>query len=347
VGIARINPLVDPLWQQLVDRPGGSVFHSAEWLRVLADTYGFEVAALIALDDAGRPKAGIPYCRIADMLGERIATLPFSDYCDPLVENPDDWEHLMARLAAERLPITMRPLHNELPLSDERLTLARQAKWHGMDLRPDLDAHWSRLPDSAKRAIRKARDSGVAVRAAEGREELRTFFDMHLGIRKYKYRLLAQPYRFFESIWQQFMETGRGRLMLATYREQVIGGVLFLEWDDTLYYKFNASAPGDLPHRPNDLLMWEGIQYGKARGLDSMDLGLSDWDQEGLIRYKRKYATEEKAISFLKHTPPGCRAHQDGSARELLGQLTGLLTDKSVPDAVTDRAGELLYRFFA
>lgn len=42
--------------------------------------------------------------------------------------------------------------------------------------------------------------------------------------------------------------------------------------------------------------MWQGIQYGKAKGYTHLDFGLSDWDQEGLVRYKRKFATTDLSI---------------------------------------------------
>ena len=345
--VVCIDPLADPHWQQLVERRESSVFHSPAWLTVLVETYGFETGALVLLDAAGEPRAGLPFCRIDDVLGERIAALPFSDYCDPLVGTREEWDALADTLLARGCPVTLRPLHADVPLADGRFAHPKQAKWHAIDLRPGLEAHWSRLHDSAKRNIQKAERGGVRVRAAEGPDDLQTFFELHLGVRKHKYRLLAQPYRFFENIWAGFIAPGRGRLSLAVREDQVIGGVLFLEWKDTLYYKFNASAPDDLGHRPNDLLMWEGITYGKARGLTSMDLGLSDWDQEGLIRYKRKFATDEKTISFLKHVPRDWQAPASGQLSVLLGQLTGLLTDESVPDSVTDRAGDLLYRLFA
>ncbi|MDP8924331.1 MAG: GNAT family N-acetyltransferase [Chloroflexota bacterium] len=346
MSVVCIDPLVDPRWQRLVDRHASSVFHSPAWLKVLVDTYGFETGALVLLDGGGEPRAGLPFCRVDDLMGERLAALPFSDYCDPLVSTREEWDALAGVLLARGCPVTLRPLHNAIPSADERFAHLKQAKWHGVDLRPDLEAHWARLHDSARRAIQKAERGGVQVRAAAGPEELRAFFELHLGVRKHKYRLLAQPYRFFENIWAGFVATGHGRLSLAVHEEQVIGGVLFLEWKDTLYYKFNASAPNDLGLRPNDLLMWEGIKYGKARGLTSLDLGLSDWDQEGLIRYKRKFATDEKTISFLKYVPDGWQVPAGGQLGPLLGQLTELLTDADVSDRVTDRAGDLLYRFF-
>jgi CelD/BcsL family acetyltransferase involved in cellulose biosynthesis len=341
-----IDPTTDPLWQNLVTRQKSSVFHSPAWARVLAETYGWEPQAQVLLDDAGEPRAGLPFCRIADMISERIVSLPFSDYCDPLAGSDDEWNHLVEGLLAEGLPIAARCLHNSIPLTDERFALVKQAKWHGVDLRRDLDTIWGQIHESARRAIRKAQKEGVEVRIAQGQEELRAFFEMHLGIRKYKYRLIAQPYSFLENIWRQFMEKQSGALMLAYHGDTVIGGTLYLEWNDTLYYKFNASARGDLPYRPNDLLTWEGIKYGKSRGYSNFDFGLSDWDEEGLLRYKRKFATEEKAISFLRFAPDGPPSQREQQARSLLNQLTDLFTEESVPDDVTARGGDLLYRFF-
>jgi lipid II:glycine glycyltransferase (peptidoglycan interpeptide bridge formation enzyme) len=233
-----------------------------------------------------------------------------------------------------------------VPLADERFSLFKEAKWHGLDLRPDLEALWRGMHDSTHRAIRKSQREGLVVRVAQSEDELRAFFEMHLRIRKYKYGLLAQPYSFFQNIWRHFLTAQHGFLLLALCEDKIIAGDLFLEWKDTLYYKFNASLPGDLSHRPNDLLIWEGIQRGKNRGLKFLDFGLSDIDQEGLIRYKRKFGTEEKTISFLRHEPNGGPTAVEKEMRALLGKLTNQFTNHLVPDPVTERAGEDLYRLF-
>jgi CelD/BcsL family acetyltransferase involved in cellulose biosynthesis len=330
-----------------VDQVPSGVFHSPSWIQVLTDTYGWEASAYVLLDDQGEPKAGIPYCRITDMLGERIVALPFSDYCDPLVTDVESWRSLVDRLVPEQHPINVRCLHNDLPLGDERFALVKQAKWHRLDLRPDLDTLWHAMHDSTQRAIRKSQREGVTVRVAQSEQELRFFFEMHLKVRKYKYGLLAQPYSFFQNIWRHFVDQQHGFLLLAISEDRIVAGDFFLDWKDTLYYKFNASLPGDLSHRPNDLLIWEGIQQGKNRGLTYLDFGLSDIDQEGLVRYKRKFGTEEKTISFLRHEPNGGPTPAEKEMRSLLAKLTNRFTDKSVPDSVTERAGEDLYRLFS
>jgi CelD/BcsL family acetyltransferase involved in cellulose biosynthesis len=346
MSVISIDPRVDPLWRSLVDQVPSSVFHSPDWIRVLTDTYGWCARAQMLLDDQGRPQAGIPFCRIADVFGKRIVALPFSDYCDPLVGDPQAWSLLTEGLFREYCPILMRCLHNSVPLGDKRFALVKQARWHGVDLRPELDALWQGMHDSSRRAIKKSQREGVAIRVAESEADLRAFFEMHLKVRKYKYGLLAQPFRFFQNIWRHFVQAQRGFILLAVHEDKIVAGDFFLEWKDTLYYKFNASNPDGLSHRPNDLLTWEGIKHAKARGLSFLDLGLCDWDQEGLARYKRKFGAEERTISFLQHSPNGPSPPPQKELRDLLGQLTQRFTDRSVPDLVTEKAGEDLYRLF-
>ena len=344
--VVCVDPRNDLLWRKLVDQAPSDVFHSPSWIQVLTDTYGWDAHAYVILDDRGEPCAGIPFCRITDIFGERIVALPFSDYCDPIANDPNAWRVLVDQLLREHRLIIVRCLHSNLPLADERFSAFKQAKWHGLDLRPELGAIWNAMHDSTHRAIRKSQREGLVVRLAQSEDELRAFFEMHLKIRKYKYGLLAQPYSFFQNIWRRFVEAQQGFLLLALCGDKIVAGDLFLECKDTLYYKFNASLPGDLSHRPNDLLIWEGIQRGKNRGLKLLDFGLSDIDQEGLVRYKRKFGTEEKTISFVRHEPNGGPTAAEKEMRALLGKLTTRFTDQLVPDLVTEKAGEDLYRLF-
>jgi CelD/BcsL family acetyltransferase involved in cellulose biosynthesis len=187
----------------------------------------------------------------------------------------------------------------------------------------------------------------VSVRRGETEADMRTFYDLHLRVRKYKYGLLAQPYRFFHSIWEQFLAPGHGVLLLASVGDRVVSGVVFLEWQGVLYYKFNASHLDHLAARPNDRVLWEGIRYARERGLQRVDFGLTDADQDGLVRYKRKYATEEKTITLLRHNPPGSPSARDQRARDMLRELTRVVTDQSVPDAVSEQVGDVLYRYFS
>ena len=96
-----------------------------------------------------------------------------------------------------------------------------------------------------------------------------------------------------------------------------------------------------------NIASWEGIEFGRRRGLRYLDFGLSDSEQEGLVRYKRKFATEEREIYFFEHPPQGSPSEADQAIRALLPQLTEIFVDERVPDEITERAGDLLYQFFS
>jgi CelD/BcsL family acetyltransferase involved in cellulose biosynthesis len=343
VEVVDVPAVSHPLWQTLVTQRRSDVFHSPAWASVLTDTYGFEVRARV-LHQEGQPLAGLAVVTVDDHLGRRHVSLPFSDFCDPLVDDAAQLRGLMADLLSGPDAVTIRRRFGDYPMVPELSEVSRFA-WHGIDVTADIDSLWAGIDPGARRAIRKAEAAGLTVRAATSPDEVRAFFAMHMAVRKHKYRLLSQPWRFFESIWDRFLSIGDGVLMLAELDGRPIGGVLFLSWRDTLYYKFNASDLGNLAVRPNDLVLWEGMKWAHERRLELIDLGVSDLDQPGLIRYKQKYASREGHVT-VHRKPPDRITPGTGEARALLGEMTALFVDPSVSDTITERAGEVLYRFF-
>jgi CelD/BcsL family acetyltransferase involved in cellulose biosynthesis len=345
--VIDINPCKNPVWELLLSKYNSDVFHSPHWLRGIANTYDFNIRALVIVDEENRPLAGIAYHQAEAMLGSRISSLPFSDFADPLVKTAEEWNVLATELLNKNQEVTFKCLHNDIPLNDSRLTVAGHAKWHCINLETDADVLWNNIHSTGRRAIRKAQNNKITTRIAESKKELRAFFELHLRIRKYKYHLLAQPYAFFENIWDNFVEQGNGALFLAIHDGQIIGGVFFLVWNNRFYYKFNASDASNIELRPNDLVIWEASKYGINKGYFYLDLGLSSIEQEGLIRYKRKFSTDEKTITFLKSASVDASSEVPRQLRVLLPQLTKLFVAESIPDEITEKSGELLYRYFA
>lgn len=344
--LVRVDPLTSDRWLDLVTKSRSDVFHSPAWHRVLNESYGLEPVGRIILDAAGQPRSGIVTCEIDDIRGRRISGLPFSDYCDPLVDSLEHWRRLVADLP-DGLPSRFRCLHNDVPLSDAAMEVTGTAYWHAIDLGPSLEQIWAGLKGGARTRIRKAEESGVKIRISTTVDAVRAFFEMHLSVRKHKYGYLAQPYRFFQSIKRNFMDAGDGAILLAELGGEPIGAVLLLTWGGRAYYKFNASRPDRLAGRPNDMLMWHCIRFAKERGMMTLDLGLSDADQPGLIRYKRKFSTQEGTISFLQRPGTIPQGQNQAEIGQLLNALTSIFTSDEVSEEATERAGDLLYRYFA
>lgn len=343
--LIELNPITHPLWRALIMQQPSLVFHTPMWLQVIAETYQFALRALVLVEDE-KPVAGVAFGHVQDAFGDRLVTLPFSDFGDPIVDSAEQWQQLSQALVQFGHPIKLRTLHNTLPLDDPHFEQTARARWHGIDLTRGKDALWSNLHHSARRAIRKAEKRGATVRQSTTLDDMMTFYYFHVDVRKHKYGMVAQPRVFFEQIWQELIQAGHGFVLIAEVDDEPIAATLFLHWQNTLTYKFNASSRASLEFRPNDLIIWHGIQTGIELGLERFDFGLSDWDQDGLVRYKRKFATEEKTIHFLKHTPTAWQPTAAQPLRSLFPQLTDLFTDPSVPPEITAKAGDLLYRYF-
>jgi len=339
----------DPRYAAFVARHAyASLFTSPPWLQALEAAYGFTIEiAAVARD--GQLAAAMPYCRIDDLRGPRLVAPPFSDYGDPLVEDPADLARLLDHLAGHDRGLRLRTLRNPLPVLDPRLAATGEAFWHGVDLGLSLDALWAGLDGSARQNSRKAERSGVTVRIGNEVADLELFHAMHAHLRKTKYRMLAQPFALFTAIRERFTAPpGRAEdvaVVVAEADGQPIAGILLILWQGTAYYKFNASF--DTRLRPNELLTWHAIRYAKTLGCELFDFGISDTDQPGLVRYKRKFATEEKLMRQLAMPAArGPAAHEQAAGRTL-GRLTELFTRPDVPDHVTREAGDALYRYFA
>ncbi len=97
-GVYAIDPLHDARWPEFVCRhPNASVFHTRGWLRALQTTYGYEpVVFTTSAPDEGLTNA-LLFCVVRSWLtGSRLVSLPFSDHCEPLVEDADQFRALFS-----------------------------------------------------------------------------------------------------------------------------------------------------------------------------------------------------------------------------------------------------------
>ena len=338
------DPRSDPRWRQLALGPHGSVFTSPPWIDAVCATYGFSPIGTIRLGWDGQPRAGLAWVPISDIRGDRLASLPFCDRADPLLDDQVDWKALVDGVITAGAPLTLRCFDTSVAAGDTRFDRVGTAAWHGTPLAGSAEEVRRRLSQHARRNISISEREGVRVEAHTEAEAIRRFHGLHVALRKRKYRLLAQPVELFDRIWNAFAVDDAIVTMLAFTGDELIAGAVFLTWGDTLYYKFGASLHAHLALRPNDAIFWAGIRWGVKGGARLLDWGLSDLDQPGLIAYKRKWATEERQIVTLR--AGGEQARSNPEAGLMLGELTRLFTEDSVPDDVTRQAGALLYRYF-
>lgn len=99
----KLDPIRDPRWPAfLAGHPLASVFHSPGWLLALQRTYRYEPLAFTTSAPGQSLRNGIVFCQVNSWItGTRLVSLPFSDHCQPLIEDPDDAAALYEEIAGE------------------------------------------------------------------------------------------------------------------------------------------------------------------------------------------------------------------------------------------------------
>jgi CelD/BcsL family acetyltransferase involved in cellulose biosynthesis len=340
--IERI-PVDDARWSAfLADRHDCGPFHHPAWSRLLSSCYGFSAFVLADVDDRGFIRQGIPLVEVGGRLQKRgWVSLPYSDYVPALVTRSADQADFWAGVeqASRDARVDYVQVRDSLP---ERDAFQQQNDViHLLELDADPDAAFKRFHKMAVRGIRRAQRDGVTIRRAERREDLtEAFYRLHLITRR-RQGSPIQPKRFFRMLWDQFISDGMGQVLLAYRGPEPIAATVFLGWKQTLIYKFSASNPAALNHRPNHLIIWCAIEDACVGGMRVLDFGRSDIENVGLREFKTRWGATESPLLYTTLTA-GAHAHQAGHAPRLLQTVI-----RRSPPIVCRAAGELLYRYAA
>jgi CelD/BcsL family acetyltransferase involved in cellulose biosynthesis len=338
-----IDPIADPEWLAFLERsPSAEIFHHPRWLELLRSQYGYELTACCVGNGRGI-EAGIPIARIESRLtGRRLVSLPFSDICSPLVASDADPSALQAlgpALAgqAERsgLELTVRAPLPSAPGSFVENGFFR----HLLPLAEDPAEVEQRYSKSQiKRGIKKAKREELRAERRTDPAALDAFYALHVRTRR-KLGVPTQPKRFIRR-FEELFAAGLGFVELVHDRDRPIAAAVFLTYNGTITYKYGASDVQRLAKRPNNLLFSEVIRWACDSGLETLDFGRTEGDNEGLRSFKRSWGAEEVELSYTHF----CE-REPSSDPGLRDRVVGTTIRRS-PPFVSRLVGEALYRHF-
>ena len=296
-----VNPLDEPCWNGwILEHEGATVFHTAEWARVLAECYGYSGWCGV-LKDAGRVVALLPVIEVASLLtGRRGVSLPFSDECgallgegvrlesvvEPMREfgREHGWDYLELRGGAESIP--------DAVVSEEFLM-------HTLALEGEEEGQFRKLKGSHRRNIQKARREGVEIHRLQTREAIDEYYALHCLTRRGQ-GVPPQPRRFFHLIHEHVIAPGHGFVLLAQFGGRRVAGGVFFQFGHKALYKFGASDPAFQHLRANSLLMWEAICQFRRAGMTQFSFGRTAPQHTGLLQFKRGWGAEEVRMAYYR-----------------------------------------------
>ena len=339
------SELVDPTttsdWDhQVLGHHKANVFHSAAWARVLMKTYNHRptylrcyqgnhliaLVPLMELQSLFRPRRGI--------------SLPFSDYCDPLLFEPAS-EGLvfreLCRVSTERNWKYLELRGSGCVPPDGVPAVSFYS--HQISLKDGFLGAASSFHPSVGRALRKARRSDqLSVEIDDSESAMRTFFPL-LALTRRRHGLPPQPLAFFLHIQREILAKKMGFIVLVRLLGKPIAAMVFFHWGRTALYKFGASDKHFQEHRPNNLAMAAAIQRLTEVGSETLHFGRSSLSNAGLRRFKLTWGATEGALHYYRYSM--------GTAQweTTLDRTEGVYTKifKHMPLAFNRVAGRLIY----
>ena len=342
-GVYVIDPLHDARWQEFVRRhPNASVFHSSGWLQALQGTYGYEPVAFTTSAPYEKLTNAFLFCVVRSWLtGSRLVSLPFSDHCEPLVEDITQFTKLCAHVEAlgrkQRWRyVEMRSKNSSLGF-DDGFMMSMTYRWHRLDIRPSLDTlHKGFHRNCVRRKIRRAEREALSYEGGRSESLLQQFYGLFVQTRLRKH-LPPQPFE-----WFQKLVACMGKdvcIRVASKDNRPIAGILTLDHGKRMFYKYGGSDPKFNNLGATPMLFWQAIKEAKAAGMEELDLGRADLDNQGLITFKERWSATSSTLTTwrapLVTTSPSFEHIKVRLAKEACARL---------PDRVLTLAGRLLYR---
>jgi len=349
VPVYKIEPLCDHRWEDFLDsEPGASVFHTTGWLEALHRTYGYQPIVYTTSSPGTKLRNGVVFCQIESWLtGRRLVSLPFSDYCEPLVDSPDDLQLIWDELTAEKnRGKTWRyiEVRSTAPLKAKSSLFHSTCEYaiHRLDLNPSLDQLFNAFhKDSTQRKIRRAEREGLKYEDGRSESLLLSFYQL-LVVTRRRLGIPPQPLQWFRYLIASLGEALRIRVAFKESRP--IAAILTLRRNGALVYKYGCSNANFHNLGGMHLLLWRSIQEAKEAGLNVFDFGRSDCNNEGLILFKERWGARRSAATYSRYTTS---AHSPDSYRPSEAHWSLQIVKHActhAPRRLLSMAGGILYK---
>ena len=180
----------------------------------------------------------------------------------------------------------------------------------------EVESLWHAYNKRVRGAVRKAEKSGVIVTDTDSEKDLSAFYDMYLMTVK---RLGGTPKP--RALMQTLLQRKIAKLAIATYRDTIIAGLLYLRFNKTVTLWCEASVPAFLKYRPNNAIFHHIITQACHDQYEWVDFGASPPENTGLIAHKEQYrAVRTDFASYTKIVSPFKRAlwtKSEGALRQI------------------------------
>ena len=336
-----INPLEEENWNNLlISTPGCSFFHTSNWADVLSKSYNYKPFYLCARKENTFISL-LPVMEVNSALtGRRGVCLPFTDTCEPVAENAQQFQKLFDQ--AVSLGKKQKWKYLEIRGGEKYLSAKKPSQlfWgHTLDLSCAQQQLFSNLRDSTRRNIKKAQNENINVTISTSPQSMMDFYRLNTMTRR-KHGLPPQPYKFFQHLHNQVIARDMGFIATAFLRDCAIAANVYLNFGKEVIYKYGASDKAFQHLRANNLVMWEAIKWSIDQGFAKLYFGRTEPENEGLMQFKAGWGVKPYKIYYYRYDLQKNGFAVDHS--EINPFFTKLFSKLPLP--VLEIMGRILYR---
>ncbi len=335
----KISLLTINQWQSYVEsQTNSSIFHHRNWLELLSEQYGFEIRIPALIVDR-KIRAAIPLLQTQNLRSKKkLISLPFTDYLPVLSADGLATDELCQLINQEY----QEKFETVVIRADETVAgLEHQSQHVRHELATDfpMEKIETSFASPIRRNLRKSERQDLVFHKRSDIEAINIFYRLHVLTRK-KLGVPVQSKKYFLGFYEKLIKSGLGYLGVVSKQNVPIAAVVLLGFNGRLVYKYAASDPTALEHRPNDWLVYNAIRLASEEGYRFFDFGITGKNQHGLRRFKSKWGAAESEIfySYIVGQPN----IDDGQSRAM--QFASVVIKRS-PTLVCRALGKAFYKY--
>jgi CelD/BcsL family acetyltransferase involved in cellulose biosynthesis len=288
-------------WRAFAVRYAGSPLQHPAWLDTVTGSYRLRARIMAHTDSQGSILAGLPMIRSKLPWRNRWTSLPFTDTLEPVAVDKTHRDELLIAVAehADAEPIVVRT-HAALPgwFSRQVGTVQVIELSNGAEgVLRGADAHHRRSVNRAHRP-----EVGLIAKPITGRSE---FLGASLDLIAQSRRRLGaptQPRRYWSRVWE--LHERDEALTIGVYLgDKLVANGIFIIGSDHAVYKYGASDLATRRSRASFLMFATAFDRMAARGVKSMDFGITDLHNASLRQFKARWGGEEQPAHFSATDP--------------------------------------------
>ncbi len=271
VTISELTTALRPLWDEYVCRaPAGLPTHLSAWRDVLARTYGYQTAYLLALE-GDRPVGVLPLFLVASRLMGRTATTMPGGLC---ADSPAVAAQLIAQgqEQARTWGAARFRLHDTRQCwPGEWRTSTHHEHWL-VELCGGPAVLWERLDGNLRRQVRKARRNQLSIEIGRSPQLQADFYEV---FSRFTHQAGTPVFgrAFLAAVVEAFPDSHS--IAVVRHESRPVAAYFQLEMGRRMTGLWGAALHQYLALRPVHLALWSIMKDAAERGFTCLDMGRS------------------------------------------------------------------------